>query len=241
MYLYFGADEKRMARLRTAALRVTTGWEQARVTEIVEETLERVIEPIVYSEALELIHSHRAQGRKVFIVSASPEEIVAPLARFLGVDEAIATRAALDEAGRYTGEVEFYAYGPGKADAMEHVARRDGIDLSASWAYSDSATDEPMLRAVGHPVAVNPDRDLARTARDEDWEIRTFDRPVRLPPSATTPTPAKVGIAAGAVALVGAAVAGGALLRRRAVAPPPSNVRRFAASLPQQLRWRSGR
>ncbi|HET8931181.1 MAG TPA: HAD-IB family hydrolase [Acidimicrobiales bacterium] len=215
VYLYLGADAARMARLRTAVLRVIVGWEQAHVTEIVEETLETVIEPIVYSEALELMRSHQAAGRKVFIISASPEEIVAPLARFLGADESIATRARLDDDGRYTGEVEFYAYGSGKVDAMERVARRDGIDLEASWAYSDSVTDEPMLRAVGHPVAVNPDRDLARVAKAEDWEIRRFDRPVPLDASTRRTTPTKVGVAVGTAVVLGGAVAGGVALGRK--------------------------
>jgi hypothetical protein len=98
---------------------------------------------------------------------------------------------------------------------MERVARRDGIDLAGSWAYSDSITDEPMLRAVGHPVAVNPDRDLAKAARKNGWETRTFDRPVRLRDHAPTPSPTTVGIALGAAAALGGAVAGGVALRRR--------------------------
>lgn len=216
VYLYFGADEKRMARLRASALRVTTGWEQARVSEIVRDTLEQVIEPIVFSEALELIRGHQAAGRKVFIVSASPEEIVAPLARYLGVDEAIATRSKLDDQGRYTGEVEFYSYGASKVEAMERLAARDGFDLADCWAYSDSATDLPMLSAVGHPVVVNPDRDLAKVARQNDWETRVFDRPVRLRDHAPTPSPATIGIALGSAAAVAGAVAGGVALRRRA-------------------------
>ena len=186
-----------MARLRTSALRVTTGWEQATVSQIVTDTLEQVIEPIVFSEALDEIRMHQAAGRKVFIVSASPEEIVAPLARYLGVDEAIATRARLDDEGRYTGEVEFYSYGPGKVVAMEHAARRDGFDLAQCWAYSDSVTDLPMLEAVGHPVVVNPDRDLAKAAARHDWEVRTFDRPIRLRDRAPDPTPAVIGLAVG--------------------------------------------
>lgn len=219
VYLYLGADAKRMARMRTAVLRVIVGWEQSHVAEIVEETLEAVIEPIVYSEALELMRSHQAEGRKVFIVSASPEEIVAPLARFLGADEAIATRARLDDDGRYTGEVEYYAYGPGKVDAMERVARRDGIDLAGSWAYSDSITDEPMLRAVGHPVAVNPDRDLARVATDNGWDIRHFDRPVPLDAGTRRTTPTKVGVAVGTAAVLGGVVAGGIALGRKKFPP----------------------
>ena len=97
---------------------------------IVRETLVDVVEPIVYDEALELIREHQQAGRKVFIVSASPEEIVAPLGRFLGVDEVIATRAELDEHGRYTGRTELYCYGPDKVVAMQAVAKRDGIDLA---------------------------------------------------------------------------------------------------------------
>lgn len=215
VYLYLGADENRMARMRTAALRVVTGWEQSHVTGIVEDTLESVIQPIVYAEALELIQAHRADGHKVFIVSASPEEIVAPLARFVGADEAIATRARLDDEGRYTGEVEFYAYGAGKVDAIRRVARRDGIDLDASWAYSDSATDIPMLEAVGHAVAVNPDRELARAAKANGWEIRRFDRPVRLDAQTRKATPMKIGVAVSATAAFGGAVACVIALNRR--------------------------
>lgn len=243
VYLYLGADEERMARMRTAVLRVITGWEQDQVVQIVEDTLESVIEPIVFSEALELIEWHRGQGHRVFIVSASPEEIVAPLARYLGVDEAIATRARLDADGRYTGEVEFYSYGPGKVEAMERVAARDGLDLAECWAYSDSITDEPMLSAVGHPVAVNPDRDLARVARANGWEVRRFDRPVPLDRDAKTTTPTKVGVAVGSAALVGGAVAGGLVLgrRRRQGRRPAGALRRYGVSWPLRHRGRSGR
>src|SRR5688500_4191206 len=107
VYLYLGADEERMARMRTTVLAITDGWDQAHVRDIVAETLEEVIDPIVFDEAVDLIAEHQAAGRRVFIISASPEEIVIPLARHLGVDEAIATRAAIDERGRYTGGVEF--------------------------------------------------------------------------------------------------------------------------------------
>ena len=93
-----------------------------------------------------------------------------PLAEYLGVDGAIASRAVVDLDGRYTGEMAFYAYGPFKAEAIRDLAQFEGIDLAASYAYSDSYTDVPMLEAVGHPVAVNPDRVLARLARDRGWE-----------------------------------------------------------------------
>ena len=129
------------------------------------ETLDDVVEPIVYDEALELIREHRAAGRKVFIVSASPEEIVAPLAQYLGVDEAIATRAELDAEAATPGGPSATATGPRRWWRWQMRAERDGIDLAASYAYTDSATDMPMLEAVGHPVAVNPDRELLRAAK----------------------------------------------------------------------------
>ncbi len=180
VFQHRGADEERMRKFRESALRVTRGWDQARVSAVVRETLTEVIDPIVYDEALDLIRQHQAAGRRVYLISASPEEIVAPLAVYLGVDEAIASRASLDEAGRYTGEVEFYSYGPFKALAIEQAAAERGIDLAGSYAYSDSATDLPMLEVVGHPVAVNPDRDLARVAHLRGWEVLQFHHGVPL-------------------------------------------------------------
>ena len=180
VYAQFGATPAKLDKMRDSVLRLTIGWDQAEISAIVRETLVDVVEPIVFDEALDLIREHRDAGRKVFIVSASPEEIVAPLAQFLGVDEALATRAELDAEGRYTGRTERYCYGPEKVVAMEDAARRDGIDLSASYAYSDSATDLPMLEAVGHPVAVNPDRELLRAARARDWDVQPV-HPSRSP------------------------------------------------------------
>jgi len=180
VYLHLGASEQKLERIRESVLRLTRGWEQARVAEIVEEALEQIVDPIIYAEAADLIDQHRAEGRSVVLVSASPVEIVAPLGRYLGADAAIASRARLDEAGCYTGTMEFYAYGEYKAEAMRELAEREGIDLSESYAYSDSYTDLPMLEAVGHPVAVNPDRVLARYAREHEYEIARFVQPVRL-------------------------------------------------------------
>ena len=94
------------------------------------------------------------------IVSSSPAETVEPIGEYLGVDDVIATRARIDAEGRYTGELEFYAYAAHKAEAIREMAVAEGIDLAGSYAYSDSITDLPMLELVGHPVAVNPDREL---------------------------------------------------------------------------------
>src|SRR4029453_6835846 len=125
VYAQFGAPPVKLAKMRDSVLRLTQGWDQAEISAIVRERLVDVVEPIVFDEALELIREHQAAGRKVFIVSASPEEIVAPLAQFLGVDEALATRAELDADGRYTGRTERYCYGPEKVSAMEDAARSE--------------------------------------------------------------------------------------------------------------------
>ena len=211
-----GADEERMRKFRESALRITRGWDQATINAIVRETLTEIVDPIVYDEALDLIREHQAAGRRVYLISASPEEIVAPLAQYLQVDEAIASRATLDDEGRYTGEVDFYSYGPFKAEAMVEAAAQRGIDLDASYAYSDSATDLPMLEVVGHPVAVNPDRELARIARERGWEIRQFRHGVPMRERVNMPPPARA--AAGVATVIVVVAAGGAtwwLLRRR--------------------------
>ncbi len=206
IYMHLGASEEKLARIRDSALALAKGWDRDQVSAVVADTLERVVDPIVFAEALELIADHRANGRTVVIVSASPEEIVVPLSRYLGFDEVIATRAKVDESGRYNGEMEFYAYGPFKAAAIRAMAARDGIDLENSYAYSDSYTDVPMLEAVGHPVAVNPDRVLLKLAREREWEVRNFTRPVRLRGKVNVPsTPATVAIGVASL-VVGAIV-----------------------------------
>ncbi|MDQ1402063.1 MAG: hypothetical protein QOG03_379 [Actinomycetota bacterium] len=239
VYMHLGASEQKLSRIRESLLTLTRGWDQARVCEIVRETLEDVVEPIVYREALELMAQHRAEGRKIFIVSASPEEIVAPLGEYLDVDESIASQAMVDDEGRYTGEMARYAYGPLKAEIMAEVAAAQGIDLAASYAYSDSYTDAPMLEAVGHPVAVNPDRVLLKLAKEKGWEVRTFGKPVRLRDRVPVPS-RRVTIGAGSGAV--AATLSGVVIwwLRRHAEPPPTRmqqVRRRAASLPP---WRRG-
>lgn len=222
VFQYLGADDERMARMRESALRVTRGWSQAHIKALVTETLDDVVDPIVYAEALELIRQHQAAGRRVYLISASPEEIVAPLGHHLGVDQTIATTCRLDDEGRYTGEVDLYAYGPFKAEAIAAEAERHGIDLSSSYAYSDSATDVPMLRAVGHPVAVNPDRELLKVAQAEGWEVQVFTRPIsmrsRRPASAST----AAGIGGGALVAALAVACGGWWWWRRIPTPEQS-------------------
>ncbi len=220
VYLHLGASEEKLERIRESVLRLTRGWNQERVRQIVAETLEQIVEPIIFAEAADLIEHHKGEGRLVVIVSASPEELVAPLGRYLGADRVIASRALVEE-GRYTGAMEFYAYGEFKAEAMRELAERENIDLAASYAYTDSYTDLPMLDAVGHPVAVNPDRVLARYAREHGIEVARFVQPVRLRDrvrgriSAVPQRPA-VAVSLGAVVLsAGAAALGWWLGSRR--------------------------
>jgi HAD superfamily hydrolase (TIGR01490 family) len=222
VYLHLGASEQKLERIRDSVLALTKGWDRDQVREIVRETLDEVVEPIIYAEAIEEMENHRLAGRPVYLVSASPEEIVTPLADHLGVHGAIASRPRVDDQGRYTGEMAFYAYGPFKAEAMRALAEHHGIDLEGSWAYSDSYTDVPMLEVVGRPVVVNPDRVLSKLAKERGWEIRTWERTVRLPTRRTPPGGAP-GMAAAATAagLVGAGIWWWRLRSRAAASPPP--------------------
>lgn len=220
VYMLVGADDEKMERMREAMLVLTRGWDQARVKNIVRETLEEVLSPIIYAEALELIDEHRAAGRKTVIISSSPVETVEPLGEYLGVDDVIATRAALDSEGRYTGTLDFYAYGAHKAEAIREMAVAERIDLAASYAYSDSITDLPMLELVGHPIVVNPDRDLMRVAREREWEVRRFTRPVRLRDRVPVPPRGPTIAAGSALAAAGAGAALYVWLRRRIEAAP---------------------
>ena len=178
LYLVQGADEATMDKLRDDLAALCSGWPVYQVRAIVDETLHGLIEPLVYGEALALFDEHRRAGREVILVSSSGEEVVGPIGEMLGVDRVIATRMVV-EGGHYTGEIEFYAYGENKAVAVTELAAERGWDLAECFAYSDSATDLPLLEAVGHPVAVNPDKALRKQAQDRGWEVKDFTRPVR--------------------------------------------------------------
>jgi HAD superfamily hydrolase (TIGR01490 family) len=127
-------------------------------------------------EARRLLDLHRHAGRNTYIVSAAPVELVEPLAHSLGMTAGIGTRSEIVD-GVYTGRLAGpFCYGPGKVVAMAEIARWDGLDLSQCYAYSDSSSDLPMLEAVGHPVAVNPDGRLERHARIHGWPIVIFSQ-----------------------------------------------------------------
>ncbi|MCC5949676.1 MAG: HAD family hydrolase [Nitriliruptoraceae bacterium] len=180
VYQLVGADHEKMEQMRHAALELTRGWEADRVRRLVRETMEEVIAPLVYREALELLDDHRRAGRDVWIVSSSGEEIVEPFGSYLGVRDVIATQSGIDVDGRYDGTLQFYAYAGAKATAIRQIAEVRGYDLDRCYAYSDSITDLPMLSAVGHPTVVNPDRELRAAAVAMGWDVHDFDQPVRL-------------------------------------------------------------
>jgi HAD superfamily hydrolase (TIGR01490 family) len=161
--------------------------------------------PRIYRPMLELAYEHQDAGRRVYIVTAAAHELAEALALVLSFDGAIGSRFSGVRDGVFTGEPEgVFVYRAGKAQAIRELAAREGIDLSASYAYSDSESDLPMLEAVGHPVAVNPDRRLARVARERGWEVLRFDRLGRRL--------AALGASLGAAA--GAGVAGALVLTR---------------------------
>ena len=192
------------------------GITEAELVRMAPEVLAGVL-PRIYPEMLDEVAAHRAAGRPTFIVSAAGDGMVRLLARVLGMTGGIGTRYELDADGAYTGRLDGpFMYGDGKVEALERFAAEHDVDLAASWAYSDSASDLPMLRSVGHPVAVNPDADLAAVAAAEGWRVMRFERLGR-----------RVAIAGATV--VAAAVGGmGTMLASRRRAPPrrPLGLRR---------------
>jgi len=168
-----GAGHGRMERIRDQVSSLCCGWPAEAVTQIVTDGVRQIIGPHVYGEARSLLARHQQDGHDVIIVSTSGAEIVGPIGVMLGATDVIATRLAVAD-GRYTGAVDFYAYGQAKADYVSALAAKRGYLLADCYAYSDSVTDLPLLELVGHPHAVNPDRALRRVARARQWPELTF-------------------------------------------------------------------
>ena len=206
-----GADHDQMDKMRLFMSQLCAGWDVATVREIVHDTLNNIVEPLVYEEAVRLMEEHRAEGRDIVIVSASGAEVVEPIGQMLGADRVIATRMEIVE-GKYTGNIDYYAYAEEKARAIEHLSATIGYDLDECYAYSDSVTDVHMLEVVGHPFVVNPDRELRRTAVAHDWPVLSFVRPVALRSRVPLP-PARPTLAA--LAVGGAMAAGGVMWANR--------------------------
>ena len=196
MFRLRGASDEATHELRD---RISESLEGTRVRDLERlgvDVLAGVL-PRIYPQVLELAYEHQDEGRRVYIVTAASQDLAEMLARVLAFDGAIGSQFSEIVDGVYTGRPGgLFVYGSEKARAIEQLAERDGLDLASSYAYSDSASDLPMLRLVGHPVAVNPDKALARAAREERWEVLRFERLGRRLKAA--------------VGLVGAAVAGGA-------------------------------
>jgi len=164
--------------------------------------------PRLYPRMLEIAYAHQDAGRPVFICTAAAQEMAELMAIVLTFDGAVGSVSEVVD-GHYTGRAGGpFTYREGKAEAIRELADREGIDLAASWAYSDSESDLPMLRLVGHPVAVNPDKELARIARGEGWEIMRFERLGR-----------RLRVAGAATLAAGIGGLGSIVIRRRS-APP---------------------
>jgi HAD superfamily hydrolase (TIGR01490 family) len=170
-----GSTDEATDALRTRVYEAIAGRRVADLQRLTPQVLAGIL-PRVYPQMLEVAYRHQDAGRKVYIVTAASNEIAELLAHVLVFDGGIGARSEVRD-GVYTGRPEGpFTYREGKAEAIRQVAAREGIDLDDSWAYSDSESDLPMLRVVGHPVAVNPDTELSRVAREEGWEIMRFDR-----------------------------------------------------------------
>lgn len=170
--------------------------------------------PRVYPQMLAVAYEHQDAGRPVYIVTAAAHELAEVLAHVLTFDGGLGARSEIVD-GVYTGRPDGpFTYREGKAEAIRELAAREGFDLTASWAYSDSESDLPMLRAVGHPVAVNPDAELTRVAREEGWQTLRFERLGR-----------RLTLAGTAVAAVAIGGAGSLMVSRHRAAPQPSRVR----------------
>ena len=168
-----GASAERVRSASEDGMKILAGFSVEEMQALVGDAMEPVLRPLVYAEPLHLVQHHRARGERVYIVSATLQEIVEHIADDLGFDGAIGSTCEIVD-GRYTGRSLRAAHGEGKARALRDLAGVDGLDLDASTAYSDSYSDVPFLEAVGHPVAVNPDRRLKSIARARAWPMIRF-------------------------------------------------------------------
>ncbi|MDK8845398.1 HAD family hydrolase [Corynebacterium sp. MSK297] len=245
-YMFAGQSSAQMDSTRDQLTSMITGWSEKQVRDIVHETMHTVLTPAIYSEARELIQAHQEAGHEVIIISASARQLVEPIAKELGITEVISTELEIVD-GAFTGTVEFYCKGGAKADAITALVDERGYDLKHSYAYSDSATDAPMLELVGYPVAVNPDRALKKIALERSWEIRSFKDPA---PLFQLPGAKEIGIGAGVLAGIVALVTAGTLLTKFYAHDKPakpdkpaktaseSSTRAPAIPMPKGLDWR---
>ncbi|MGE5830452.1 MAG: HAD family hydrolase [Micromonosporaceae bacterium] len=201
-----------VSRARQAALAFVAGRGVQELRGLAEEIFDELMAERIWSGTLALARLHLDAGQRVWLVTAAPVELGDVIARRLGLTGAIGTVAEVAD-GVYTGRlIGDLMHGPAKADAITALAGTEGLDLGRCAAYSDSVNDLPMLAAVGHPVAVNPDSALRRAARERHWEIRDF-RTGRKAARVAMPVALGAGVVAGVVA-TGLAVGRRRLLRR---------------------------
>lgn len=175
-YRLRGTTDERTVEVLKIARELITGLPSQTIARMEPEVMAEIL-PRVFPQMLAEVHAHQDAGRPAFIVSAAGNDIVESLARVLGMEGGIGTRYEVDAEGNFTGRLDGpFVYGPGKVEAMEAFAAAHDIDLAQSYAYSDSLSDLPMLRAVGNPVAVNPDPPLAQIAKQENWQTLRFER-----------------------------------------------------------------
>lgn len=175
-YRLRGTTDERTGEVLRVARDLIQGVPEKTIARMEPEVMAEIL-PRVFPQMLAEVHAHQDAGRPAFIVSAAGNGIVESLARVLGMEGGIGTRYEVDEQGNFSGRLDGpFVYGPGKVEAMQHFADQHQIDLEASYAYSDSLSDLPMLRAVGNPVAVNPDPPLAEIAKAEGWQTMRFER-----------------------------------------------------------------
>lgn len=201
-YMLSTHSEEGLESTKEALTRIIKDRETEPLRQVAQDALQEVITPFIYAEARELIEWHRKMGHRIAIVTASASVMVQPIAKELGVDHLFATELE-EKDGRFTGAVTHFNKGHAKVERILELARKHGYDLGKSYAYSDAATDIPMLQLVGNPVAVNPDRPLKKQATEAEWPIRQFIRPEPLFPQA-----AVIAGAGATLALLGIAATG---------------------------------
>jgi HAD superfamily hydrolase (TIGR01490 family) len=173
LFVLRGASAERVRSAAEDGMKILNGFSVQEMQQLVGGAMETVLRPLVYEEPLRLVQQHRERGERVYIVSATLQEIVQHIADDLGFDGAIGSTCEIVD-GAYTGRTLRAAHGVGKANAVHALAVAEDLDLAESTAYSDSYSDVPFLEAVGHPVAANPDRKLRRIAAERGWPVVDF-------------------------------------------------------------------
>ena len=174
-YRIKGATDDETSEILKVARETLSGVAYLEISRMWPEVLAGIL-PRIYPEVLSEVHRHQDEGRLTYIVSAAGFDMVESLAQVLGMEGGIGTKYVVEN-GAYTGGLDGpFVYGRGKVVAIENLGKEIELDLEGSWAYSDSASDLPMMELVGNAVAVNPDAPLLEKARLEGWKVMRFDR-----------------------------------------------------------------